>query len=121
MRPVAEEHAIGRGKSQRVTGGLFPSEVLRPLHELAVLHARELRKGSVRRLVAPDALRRREHRIAAIALFVVTVVLIAMDNDFVADLPARNLRSNRPNYAGRIRTGDVKGVLVTVDRRDRSP
>src|SRR5690242_20949305 len=66
VRPVAEQHAVGGGEHERVAGGLLPGEMLRPLEQLAVLHAGELGEGAVRRLVAPDALRRREHRIAAV-------------------------------------------------------
>src|ERR1700754_1393694 len=56
VRTMAEEQAVGGGTRQRVTGRLFPCQMPWALHELAVLHARELREGTVRRLVAPDAL-----------------------------------------------------------------
>ena len=116
---MAEQHAIGGGERQRVAGRLFPGEMLRLRHQLARLHAAELRERAVRRLVAPDALRGREQRIAAIAFLVVAVVLIAMDDDFVADLPALHLGADRPDDAGRIRARDVIRVLVHVERRDR--
>ena len=61
--------------------------MLRPLEKLTVLHAAELRKGAIGRLVTPNALGRREHRIAAVAFLVVAIVLIAVDDDFVADTP----------------------------------
>ena len=61
----------------------------------------------------------REHRIAAVALLVVAVVLVAVDDDLVADLPALHLRADRPDDAGRVRAGDVIGVLVPVERGDR--
>src|SRR6185437_12920032 len=57
MRTVAEEHAVSRGERQRVAGRLFPCEMPRPRHELAILHASELRERTVRRLITPDALR----------------------------------------------------------------
>ena len=88
-------------------------------HELARLHAAELRERTVRRLVAPDALRRRQQRIAAIALLVVAVVLIAVNDDFVADLPAPHLGTDRPDDAGGVGAGDMKWILVHVERRDR--
>ena len=91
VRPVAEQHAIGGGEGERVAGSLFPGEVLRPLQQLAVLHPGELSEGAVRRLVAPDALRRREHRIAAVTLLVVAVILVAVDDDLVAHLPPLHL------------------------------
>ena len=115
MRLVAEQHAIGGGERQRVAGALLPGQMLGPRHQLAVLHAAELGEGAVRRLVAPDALRRREHRIAAVALLVVAVVLVAMDDDLVADLPALHLGADRPDDARGVRAGDVVGLLVDVE------
>src|SRR6476619_8353183 len=91
----------------------------RPLQELPVLHAGELGKRTVRSLVPPDALRGGEHRVAAVALLVVAVVLVTVDDDFVADLPPLHLRADRPHDAGRVGAGDVIGVLVTVERGDR--
>ena len=113
MRLVAEQHAIGGGQRQRIAGALLPGEMLGLLHQLAVLHPAELREGAVGRLVAPDALRSREHRIAAVAFLVVAVVLIAMDDDFVADFPALDLGADRPDDARRIGAGDMKGCLCT--------
>src|SRR5689334_7820214 len=91
----------------------------RALKQLAVLHAAELGEGAIRRLVAPDALARREHRIAAVALLVVAVVLIAVDDDLVANLPTLHLGADGPHDAGRIRAGDMIRVLVAVESRDR--
>src|SRR5713226_8164181 len=91
----------------------------RTLHELACLHLAELREGSVRRLVAPDALAGREHRIAAVALLVVAVILVAVHDDLVADLPALHLGADRPHDAGGVGAGDVEGLLVDVEWRDR--
>ena len=119
MRRVAEQHAIGGRERQRVAGRLFPGEMLRLRHQLARLHAAELRERAVRRLVAPDALRGREQRIAAVAVLVVAVVLIAVDDDLVADLPALHLAADRPDDAGRVGARDVIRILVPVDRRDR--
>src|SRR5579871_51353 len=56
VRTMAKEHPIGGCKRERVTGRFFPSEMLGPFHQLAVLHPRELRKGAVWRFVTPDAL-----------------------------------------------------------------
>ena len=116
---MAEQHAVGGGERQRVGGGLLPGQVLGPLHQLAVLHAAELGEGAIRRLVAPDALRGREHRVAAVAFLVVAVVLIAVNDDLVADLPALDLGADRPHDARRVGAGDVIGILVHVERRDR--
>ena len=119
MGLVAEQHPIGGGQRQRVGGALLPGQVLRPLHQLAVLHPAELGERAVGRLVAPDALRGREHRIAAVAFLVVAVVLVAVDDDLVADLPALDLGPDRPDDARGVRAGDVVGILVHVERRDR--
>ena len=119
VRAMAEQHAVGGGERQRVAGRLFPGQMLRPRQQLAVLHAGELGERAVGRLVAPDALRRREHRIAAVTLLVVAIVLVAVDDDFVADLPALHLGADGPDDAGRIGTGDMIGVLVHVEHRDR--
>jgi len=59
--------------------------MLWPFEKLTVLNAAELRKRSIGCLVTPNALARRKHRIAAVALFVVSVVLIAVNDDFIAD------------------------------------
>ena len=91
VRAMAKKHAVGGCKRQRVAGALLPGQVFWPLQQLAVLNAAELRKRTVRRLIAPDALARRKHRIAAVALFIVAIVLIAVDDDFIADLPALDL------------------------------
>ncbi len=116
---MAEQHAVGGCERQRVRRRLLPGQVLRPLHQLAVLHPAELGERAVGRLVAPDALRGREHRIAAVAFLVVAVVLVAVDDDLVADLPALDLGADRPDDARGVRAGDVVGVLVHVEHRDR--
>ncbi len=116
---MAEEHAIGGGERQCVTGAFFPAQMPGAFHKLAILHAAELCERSIRRLVTPDALAGREHRIAAIAFLVVAIVLIAVDDHFIANLPARHLRANGPHDARGIGACDVIGILVSVDRRDR--
>ena len=116
---MAEQHAIGGRERQRVAGAFLPGQMLRTHHQLAVLHAAELREGAVRRLITPDALRRREHRVAAVAFLVVAVVLVAMDDDFVADLPALDLGANRPDHARRVGAGDMEGLLMGVEHGNR--
>ena len=119
VRTMTEQHAVGGRENERVTGALFPGQMLGALEKLTVLHAGELSERAVRRFIAPDSLRGREHRVAAVALFVVAVVLVTMDDDFVADFPALDLGPDLPDDAGRIRSGDVIGLLVAVERRDR--
>ena len=119
VRRMAEQHAIGGGERERVAGRFFPGEMRGLVHQLPRLHAAELRERAVRRLVAPDALRGRQQRIAAIAILVVAVVLIAVDDDFVADLPALDLGADRPDHARGIGAGDVERMLVHVEGGDR--
>src|ERR1019366_3718070 len=119
VRRMAEQHAVGGGERERVAGRFFPGQVIGLVHQLPRLHAAELRERAVRRLVAPDALRGRQQRIAAIAILVVAVVLIAVDDDLVADLPAMHLAADRPDDARRIGAGDVKRMLVHVDGGNR--
>ena len=118
MRLVAEQHAIGGGERQRVGGGLLPGQVLWTSHQLSVLHAAELGERAVGRLVAPDALRGGEHRVAAVAFLVVAVVLVAMDDDLVADLPPFDLGADRPDDPRRVGASDVIRVLVDVEGGD---
>ncbi len=119
VRLVAEQHPVRGGERQRVAGALLPGQVLRAAHQLARLDAGELGEAAVGRLVAPDALAGREHRVAAVAVLVVAVVLVAVDNDLVADLPSPDLVADRPDDARSVRPGDVIGCLVDVERRDR--
>src|SRR4029450_13227544 len=86
---------------------------------LTILHATELSERAVGRFVTPDALRDREHRIAAVAFLVVAVVLIAVDDDLIADLPTCDLGTHRPDDARGIRARDVIRLLVDVEHRYR--
>src|SRR6185369_2962001 len=92
--------------------------MVRLVHQLPRLHTTELSGRSIGRLVAPDPLRRRQQRVAAVTVFVVAIVLIAVDDDFVADLPALDLSAYRPNDSRRVGAGDVEWMLVAVERRD---
>jgi hypothetical protein len=66
------------------------------------------------------SLRRRQQRIAAVAVFVVAVILIAVHDDFVADVPALDLGAHRPDHAGSVRAGDMERMLVAVQGGDRN-
>src|ERR1051326_7687754 len=111
---MTEQHAIGGRERKGVAGRLFPGEVPRLLHQLARLNPTELRERTVRRLVTPDALGGREQRIAAVALLVVPVVLVAMDDDLVAYFPAPHLAADRPHDAGGVGARHVERILVNV-------
>ena len=52
-------------------------------------------------------------------MLVLAVILVAMNNDLVTDFPAGDLVPDGPNDPGRIRAGDVVGLLMPVKRRDR--
>src|SRR5262249_14825206 len=119
VRRMAEQHAVGGRERERVAGRFFPGEMLRLLHQLARLHAAELCERTIRRLVDPDALRGRKRGAAAVAILVVAVVLIAMDDPFAADLPAPYFTADRPYDAGRVRARHMERILVNVVRRDR--
>ena len=119
VRAMAEQHAVRGGEGERVGGAFLPGEMRRALHELARLHLAELGERAVGRLVAPDALAGGEHRVAAVALLVVAVVLVTVDDDLVTDLPALHLGADRPDDARGIGAGDMEGLLVHVERRDR--
>ena len=84
--------------------------------QLARLHAGELGKGSVRSFIAPDALRGREHRIAAIAFLIIAIILVAVDDDLIADRPAFHFGADGIDDAGRIGARDMIGILVAIDR-----
>ncbi len=118
MRAMAEEHAVGGGEGQGIAAALLPGQMARARHELLGLHRGELGEGAVRRLIAPDPLRGGEHRIAAVALLVVAVGLVAMNDDLVADLPAPHLVAHRPDHARGIGARDVIGRLMDVEGRD---
>jgi hypothetical protein len=84
--------------------------------QLPGLYPAELGERPVGGLIAPDALRRGEHRIAAIALFVFSVILVAVDDHLVADFPAGDLPADCPDDPGRVRAGNMEVALVTVER-----
>ena len=119
MRPVAEQHAVGGGQRQRVAARFLPRQMPRPVHQLLGLDAAELGETAVGRLVTPDALARREHGIAAVALLVIAVVLVAVHQDLVADIPARDFAADLPDHTRGVRAGHVVVLLVHVEDRNR--
>ncbi len=118
VRAVAEQHAVGGRERQRVAGAFFPGQMLWTRHALARLHAAELGKAAIGGLIAPDALGRREHRVAAIALLIVAIVLVAVDDDLVARFHAGDLASDRPDNARGVGPGDMEVGLVDIEGRD---
>ena len=119
MGRMAEQHAIGGCQSEGIAGRFFPSEMFGARHQLARLHTAKLRERSVGRLITPDALAGGKHRIAAIALLVVAVILIAVNDDLVADFPAFHLAAHRPDNARGVRSGDMIGIFMGIEHRNR--
>ena len=117
LHPV-DQHAVGGEVGQAVGGGLLPREVLRLGQQLLGLDLRELGERAPARLVAPDPLRRRRQRVEAVDLGVLVGGLVAVDDDLVAELPARHARADLPHDAGGVRAADVV-VLVGVVAEDR--
>ena len=116
---MSEQHPIGRCQSQGVTGRFFPRQMFGSRHQLLRLHARELSKRTVWCFISPDALTGGKHRITAIAVFIVTIILVAMNDNFIANLPTRYLIANGPNDTRRVRTCDVIGLFVPVKGANR--
>ncbi len=121
MRLVAKQHPVGGRQCERVAGGLFPGQVLGARHQLLGLHIGELGKGPIRCLIAPDPLAGRIHRVATVAFLVVAVILVAVNDNLIADFPALDLVTNRPNDTRGIGPSDVVGRFMPVKRRDRLP
>lgn len=96
---MTKQHPVSRCQGQCVTSTFFPGQVLGARHQLLGLSAGELSKRTVRRFIAPDALAVGIHRVAAVALLVVTVVLVTVNDDFVTHFPALNLVPDRPDNA----------------------
>ena len=93
-------------------------------HTLTRLNSAELRKRSVRRLIAPDTLAWREHRIAAITFFIVAIVLVTMGNlSYSERLPdTAELFADGPHHATEayeignpnLETETARGVEIIV-------
>src|SRR5215472_117657 len=76
---------------------------------LARLNLAELRKRAPVGLVSPDSARGRAERVVAAAdPRVVFIPLHAVEDDFIADLDARDTRTDLVDDAGSVRTADVK-------------
>src|SRR3954454_3662430 len=108
------EHAPGGEVHEAVGRGLLPGQLRRLGQQLLGLDLGELRERAPRRLVAPDALRRRGHRVQAVDLGVLVGGLVAVDDDLVALLPARDARADLPDDARGVRAADVVAVLRVV-------
>ena len=119
VRFMTEQHPVSRGQRQCVTRAFFPRQMLRARHQLLGLHVCELCERSIRGFVAPNALAGRKHRVAAVAFFVVAVVLVAMHHDLVADFPAFHFIAHGPNDASSVGSCNMVGCAVAVKRANR--
>ena len=120
MRMMTKQHSIGCCQCQCVASAFFPCQVFRARHQLLSLNIGELRKRPVRCFITPNSLARRQHRIATVAFFIVSVILVAVDDNFIANFPAGHFLPDRPNDTGGIRTCDMKICLVNIKRADRN-
>src|SRR5690606_28278107 len=112
---AVDEHAVGGEVDEAVARRDLPAQVLRLAQELLRLHERKLREAAVRRLVAPDLLLLAGHGIEAVARGALATRHVAVQDDLVAGLPARNAGADLPNDARGVAAGDVEGVLVDVE------
>ena len=116
---LVDEHAVGGEERQPVGRGLLPRQRLRLGQQLLGLDLAELRERAPGRLVAPDLLRRRGHRVVPVDLDVLVGGLVAVHDDLVAGLPARDALADLPHDPGRVRAADVVVLLVVAEDRDR--
>jgi hypothetical protein len=116
VRVVAEQHAVGGCQRQRVAGASSQVRCLgRSISWRACTRQNWENDPSGSR--SPRSAVRGEHRIAAVAFLVVAVVLVAVDDDLVADFPAghlprprpRQCRMHRSRQCGRARLWPSKG------------
>ena len=91
---LADQHPVGGEVGQPVGGGLLPGQRGRLGQQLLGLDLAVLGERAPGRLVAPDPLRRRGHRVQAVHLGVLVGRLVAVDDDLVAGLPARHARAD---------------------------
>ena len=103
------QHAIRGRADEHVRGRFFPRQPRRLGHALVVLHLGVLREAAPVRFVAPDPLRRREHRIfAGDDMRIVGLPHAAVHDDVVADLHVRDVLADGPHHAARVAAADVK-------------
>ena len=111
---AGDQHAVGREVDEPVRGGLVPGEALRLRQQLLRLDLGELGERAPGGLVAPDLLARRGERIEAVNLGVLVGGHVAVDDDLVAGLPARDALADLPDDSRRVRAADVVAVLGVV-------
>ena len=81
---AGDQHAVGGEVDEAVGGRLRPAQRLRLGQQLLGLHLRELGERAPGRLIAPDLLRGRRHRVEAVHLGILVGGLVAVHDDLVA-------------------------------------
>ena len=125
MRRVPKKHSVCSSQGQGVACTFLPCLMLRARHQLLALNSRKLAKRSIRCLIAPNPLRRRIHGVPAITILVITIILVAMNHNFITNFPTCHFRTNGPYDARCVRTCYVIGLMVAIKWTDwytkRSP
>ncbi len=111
---AGDQHAVGGEVHEAVGGRLLPAQRLRLGQQLLGLDLRELREGAPGRLIAPDLLRGRGHRVQPVDLRVLVGGLVAVHDDLVARLPAGDAGADLPHDAGGVGAADVVAELGVV-------
>ena len=111
---AVDEHPVGGEVGQPVGGRLLPREMLGLGQQLLGLDLAELSERAPGRLIAPDLLGRGGQRIQAVDLGILVRRLVAVDDDLVAGLPARDALADLPDDAGGVRAADVVAPLRVV-------
>ncbi len=109
-----DQHAVGGEVDEAVGGRLRPAQGLWLGQELLGLDLGELGERAPGRLIAPDLLRGRRHRVEAVHLGILIGSLITVHHDLVARPPARDAGSDLPDDPGGVRAADVVAVLGMI-------
>ena len=118
---AGDQHAVGGEVHEPVGGGLRPAQRLWLGQQLLGLHLGELGEGPPGRLVAPDLLGGSRHRVEAVDLGILVGGLVAVHDDLIAGLPARDAGPDLPDHAGGVRAADVMtelGMVAVLHDRD---
>jgi hypothetical protein len=92
-----------------------------PRHQLLRLHPCELGKRPIGGFIPPDPLAWRKHWITAIALFIIAIVLIAMNDHLIANFPSGDFFTDSPDNSGGVRASNMVLCLMDIKRADRHP
>ena len=116
---LVDQHPVGREVGQAVARRLLPRQRGGLRQALLGLDLAELGERPPGGLVAPDPLGRRRERVEPVDLDVLVGGLVAVQDDLVARLPARDALADLPDDAGRVRAADVVVLVVVAEDRHR--